>query len=71
MSQDALFQLGMVSVDLNASQEEEHLRRTGRRARTLPCGAVFARAAAHRRAASSRARLHPMQDQISRSRTPA
>lgn len=84
MSKDALFQLGMVSVLLNPAQEEEseaaqvRFRRPGRAARTPSRGHVVARRAAReaagRRVASppvSRARLHPMQDQVSHSRTPA
>lgn len=73
MPADALFQLGTVSGVLNTSQEEESqefLRRPGRRARaSLRCAPV--RKAARRASAPSWARLHPMQDQVSRSRTPA
>ncbi len=70
MSSDALFQLGIVSVALNTSQEEETLGRPRRRARaTRRCAPVGA--AARRPTAPLGARLHPMQDQVSRSRTPA
>lgn len=68
MSQDALFQLGMVSGALDSSQEEDHFRRFARQAR------VTERCAAGRpadRTATMPALLHPMQDQVCSSRTPA
>jgi len=71
MSTDALFQLGTVSGVLNTSQEEEpFLRRLGRRAPARLRGAPV-RKAARRASVPSWERLHPMQDQVSRSRTPA
>ncbi|GMV47515.1 MAG: hypothetical protein AMXMBFR66_29130 [Pseudomonadota bacterium] len=71
MPTDALFQLGIVSGVLNISQEEESfLRRPRRRAPACLRGAPV-RKAARRASIPSWERLHPMQDQVSRSRTPA
>ncbi len=65
MSSDALFQLGNVAVSPSKSQEEERLCRLARPVR-MPMRRASARPVARRPGA----RLHPMQDQVSRSRTP-
>lgn len=82
MSTDALFQLGIVSVALNTSQKEEPLRRSLGRPLRVPARLAWAPQAfrgpttpLHRGTLASRhaarVRRHPMQDQVSHSRTPA
>ena len=69
---DALFQLGIVPVDLNTSQKEEHFRRPRRRAHAaLRCASVRPSVPDASRQRTPFVRLHPMQDQVCHSRTPA
>ncbi|WP_157007985.1 hypothetical protein [Xenophilus azovorans] len=68
---DALFQLGIVPVDLNTSQEEEHFRRPRRRAHAAPRCASIRSSSSNASRQRMPARLHPMQDQVCHSRTPA
>lgn len=73
MHEDALVQLGIVSVSLNTSQKEKHFRCRMQRARPSlrrRCLCLSARNIAHRRAMLP-VPLYPMQDQVCHSRTPA